>query len=167
MSRILIVDDHSPARSLIRACVTLDGHAVVEAGNGADALEALRKLPFDLVLLDLVMPEMDGYQVLEALRTIPGAASTPVITLSERDETIDAMRAAELGALDHLSKPFGYDELEKSVKRVVDATPEEIIELRLAKAAQVETYNQVISLVDDANEPVRRGFFRRARAGRR
>jgi len=167
MSRILIVDDHSPARSLIRACVSLDGHSVVEAGTGEAAIEALRKLPFDLVLLDLVMPGMDGYSILEALRTMPTVANTPVITLSDRDESIDAMRAAGLGALDHLSKPFGYDELEKAVKRVVDATPDEIIELRLAKAAQVETYNQVISLVDDAREPVRRGFFRRARAGRR
>ena len=167
MGRILIVDDHSPARSLIRACVTLDGHSVVEAATGELALEALAKLPFDLVLLDLVMPEMDGYQVLEALRTMPGAATTPVITLCDRDDTIDGMRAAELGALDHLAKPFGYDELEKSIKRVLDATPQQLVELRLTKAAQVETYHQVISLVDDAKEPAKRGLFRRARAGRR
>jgi len=167
MSRILVVDDHSPARSLIRACVMLDGHAVVEASTGEAALEALKKLPFDLVLLDLVMPGMDGYAVLEALGTMPASTRAPVITLSDRDDSIDAIRAAELGALDHLSKPFGYDELEKSVKRVLDATPEEIFELRLAKAAQVETYNQVISLVDDAKEPVKKGFFSRARAARR
>jgi DNA-binding response OmpR family regulator len=167
VSRILIVDDHSPSRSLIRAIVTLDGHSVVEASTAAEAVESLAKVPFDLMLLDLVMPEPDGYHVLEQLRAMPGRADTPVITLSDREDEIDAMRAVSLGALDHIAKPFGYDEMEKSIKRVLEATPEQIIELREAKAAQVATYNQVIELVDDAKEPARRGFFRRARAARR
>ena len=167
MSRILIVDDSSPARSLIRAIVTLDGHSASEAGSGEEALAALAGEAFDLMILDLVMPGCDGYQVLEQLRAMPAREEMPVIAISDKEDEIDAMRSTELGALDHLSKPFGYDEMEKSIKRVVDATPEQIIELRVAKAAQVETYHQVISLVDDAREPVKRGFFKRARAGRR
>jgi DNA-binding response OmpR family regulator len=168
MSRILIVDDSSPARSLIRAIVCLDGHEVSEAGSGEEALAAMAGDHFDLVILDLVMPgDCDGYKVLEQLRRMPDSADTPVIVISEQNEEIDAIRSSELGALDHLSKPFGYDEMEKSVKRVLNATPEQIIELRETRLAQVEAYKKVISLVDEAKEPPRRGFFRRARAARR
>lgn len=168
MSRILIVDDHSPARSLIRAIVTLDGHDVSEAGSGEEALAAIAGEKFDLVILDLVMPGCDGYQVLGQLRTMPDRSEMPVIVISDQSEEIDPIRSSELGALDHLSKPFGYDEMEKSIKRVLDATPEQIIELRESRLAQVEAYKKVITLVDEANEPVaRRGFFRRARASRR
>jgi len=168
VSRILIVDDSTPARSLIRAIVTLDGHSVSEASSGEEALAALVHEPFDLVILDLVMPgECDGYKVLERLRTMPEREDTPVIVVSEQDEEIDAIRSSELGALDHLSKPFGYDEMDKSIKRVVESTPEQIIVLRETRLAQVEAYKKVISLVDEANEPPRRGLFRRARAARR
>src|SRR5438094_5944857 len=113
------------------------------------------------------MPGCDGYQVLERMRAMPGHEGTPVIAVSNTDEEIDAIRSSELGALDHLSKPFGYDEMEKSIKRVVEATPAQIIELRETRLAQVEAYKKVISLVDEANEPVRRSLFRRARAARR
>ena len=167
MSRILIVDDSSPARSLIRAIVTLDGHSVSEASSGEEALAALAGETFDLMILDLVMPGVDGYQVLERLRSMPAREETPVIVISDQDEEIDPIRSSELGALDYLSKPFGYDEMEKSIKRVVEATPQQIIELRETRLAQVEAYKKVISLVDEANEPPRRGLFRRARAARR
>ncbi|HEV2685201.1 MAG TPA: response regulator [Actinomycetota bacterium] len=168
MSRILIVDDSSPARSLIRAIVTLDGHGVSEAGSGQEALAALAGEKFDLMILDLVMPgDCDGYRVLEQLRATPTREETPVIVISDQTEEIDAIRSSELGVLDHLSKPFGYNEMEKSIKRVLDATPEQIIELRETRLAQVEAYKKVINLVDEAKEPARRGFFRRARAARR
>jgi len=166
MSRILIVDDSSPARSLCRAIVTLDGHSVAEAGSGEDALAALAGEHFDLMILDLVMPGIDGYQVLEQLRTMPARQETPVIAISDQGDEIDVIRSSELGVLDHLSKPFGYDEMEKAVKRIVEATPEQIVEIRVNRLAQVEAYKKVIDLVDEAKEP-RRGFFRRARAGRR
>ena len=168
MSRILIVDDSSPARSLIRAIVTLDGHEVAEAGTGQEALAALAGEQFDLVILDLVMPsECDGYAVLEHIRKLSGREETRVIAISDREEEIDTIRSTELGALDHLSKPFGYDEMDRSIKRVLDSTPEQISELRESRMAQVEAYTKVINLVDEANEPPRRGLFRRARAARR
>jgi DNA-binding response OmpR family regulator len=167
MSRILIVDDHSPARSLIRAIVTLDGHQVAEAGSGEDAVALLKAEAFDLVILDLVMPGVDGYQVLEQLREIPARADTPVLTISDSTEEIDAIRSSELGALDHLLKPFGYDEMDKAIKSVLEATPDQIIELREMRLAQAQAYKKVIDLVDEANEPPKRGLFRRARAARR
>src|SRR5206468_1801039 len=104
----------------------LDGHEVSEASSGEEALAFMATTAYNLMILDLVMPGVDGYQVLEQLRLIPGRNQTPVIAMSGADEEIDLMRAAELGALDHLSKPFGYDQIEKSIKRVLNATPEEI-----------------------------------------
>jgi DNA-binding response OmpR family regulator len=163
MGRILIVDDHSPARSLIRAIVALDGHEVSEAANGEDALAAIAGHHFDLMILDLVMPGTDGYQVLERLRAMPGREGMPVIVVSNADESIDTIRSTELGALDHLMKPFGYDEMEKAIKRVLDATPEQIVEIRVNRLAQVENYKTVISLVGEA-KPACRGLFRRARS---
>ena len=168
MSRILIVDDSTPARSLIRAIVRLDGHSVSEAGSGEEALAALAGERFDLMILDLVMPsDCDGYKVLEQLRTMPAREETPVIVISDQEEEIDTVRSSELGALDYLSKPFGYDQMDKSIKRVLEATPEQIIELRETRLAQVEAYKKVIDLVDEAKESPRRSLFRRARAGRR
>jgi DNA-binding response OmpR family regulator len=166
MSHILIVDDHSPARSLIRAIVTLDGHTVSEAENGEDALTRIADTDYDLVILDLVMPGVDGYQVLERLRAMDGHQNAAVIAVSSEGEEVDLLRAAGLGALDHLSKPFGYDQMEKSIKRVLNATPEQVIEMRDARTAQAEAYHAVISLVDES-KPERRRLFRRAKSAHR
>lgn len=166
VSHILIVDDHSPQRSLIRAIVKLDGHQVSEAGSAEEALACIAMMRYDLVILDLVMPGVDGYQFLEQLRAMPAGDDTPVIAMSGADEEVDLLRAAGLGALDHLSKPFGYDQIEKSIKRVLNATPEQIIEMRDARTAQAEAYHAVISLVD-GSKPERRRLFRRAKPAHR
>jgi DNA-binding response OmpR family regulator len=164
MSHILIVDDHSPVRSLIRAILNLDGHLVSEAATGEEALACIAGTQYDLMILDLVMPGVDGFEVLERLRAMPGHEATPVIAVSSDDEPVDLIRAAELGALDYLSKPFGYDQIEKSIKRVLNATPEQIIEMRDARTAQAEAYH-VINLSDE--KPERRRLFRRARSALR
>jgi len=166
MSHVLIVDDHSPQRSLIRAIVKLDGHQVSEAGTAEEALARVAETSYDLVILDLVMPGVDGYQFLEQLRSMPGGDDTSVIAMSSADEEVDLSRASALGALDHLSKPFGYDQLEKALNRVLNATPEQIIEMRDARTAQAEAYNAVISLVDES-KPERRRLFRRAKPAHR
>ncbi|MGZ4121037.1 MAG: response regulator [Actinomycetota bacterium] len=165
MARILIVDDHSPARSLIRAIAQLDRHEVAEAADGEQALEMLTRDPFDLVILDLVMPKVDGYEVLEQLRAMPGREDTPVLVVSAADESVDLLRTAELGALDHLSKPFGYDEMARAMRRVLSATPEELAAMRGHRTMQLDAYHTMIDLAP--KEPVRRGLFRRARASRR
>jgi CheY-like chemotaxis protein len=167
MGRVLIVDEHPPSRSLIRAIIRLDGHAVVEAGTGEEALGVLAREPIDLVIVDLVMPEMDGYDMMEKMRLMPGRALTPVIAVSDAGDTVDLLRAAELGALDHLSKPFGYDDMSRSVKRVLEATPEELQNLRVQRKETAEAFHTVIDLVDEAKAPPKRRLFRRARASRR
>jgi CheY-like chemotaxis protein len=164
MARVLIVDDLAPSRSLIRAIVRLDGHAAVEAASGEEALAVLAREPIDLVILDLVMPGMDSYQMLEQMRQLPGRSQTPVIAVSDAQESVDLLRAAELGALDHLSKPFGYDNMSRAIKRMVEATPEELDNLRVQRKESAEDFHRVIDLVEEANTPPKRRLFRRARS---
>jgi two-component system KDP operon response regulator KdpE len=167
MGRVLIVDDLAPSRSLIRAIVRLDGHAAVEASDGDEALDVLAREPIDLVILDLGMPEMSGYEMLEKMRTLPNHEQTPVIVVSDAEESVNLLRAAELGALDHLSKPFGYDDMERSIKRVLEASPEELANLRLQRKETAEAFHTVIDLVDEAKGPHKRRLFRRARSSPR
>ena len=149
MARVLVVDDHVPARSLIRAILSLDRHDVVEASGGRSAIEIMIREPFDLIILDLLMPDVDGYTVLQAIRTLHSRAKTPVIVVSAADEPVDLIRTAELGAVEHISKPFGYDQLERAVKRVLEATPADLETIRELRGQAAQTYRKVIDLVDE------------------
>src|SRR5512140_2084251 len=82
------------------------GHTVAEAENGRHALEKLRTEPFDLVLLDILMPELDGYQVLEQMKRDPALRDVPVIVISAQDELESVVHGIELGAEDYLPKSF-------------------------------------------------------------
>lgn len=104
---ILIVDDDELNRYTLARRLTRDGHTKLGmAGNGVEALAALRQDKFDLVLLDIMMPELDGFGVLEAMQADPGLAGIPVIVISANDDSANFVRAIELGAVDYLSKPF-------------------------------------------------------------
>ena len=96
-NRILVVDDEKGLVKLIRLNLEQDGFEVVEANNGAEAMEKLRVTLPDLVLLDVMMPDMDGFQVLKMIREI---GSTPVIMLTAKGEESDIVRGLELGADD-------------------------------------------------------------------
>ena len=94
----------------------LEGHQVLEAHNGLEALEAIRtKLP-DIVLLDIMMPELDGYETLRMLREF---SSIPVIMLTAKGEENDRVYGLELGADDYITKPFGPRELSSRIKAVL------------------------------------------------
>jgi len=104
---ILIVDDDELNRYTLARRLTRDGHANLGmAGNGVEALAAMRQDKFDLVLLDIMMPELDGFGVLEAMKVDPALAGIPVIVISANDDSANFVRAIELGAVDYLSKPF-------------------------------------------------------------
>ncbi len=114
--RILVVDDEPRIIGIIRMNLELEGHQVVEAHNGLEALEAIRtKLP-DLVLLDVMMPELDGFETLRMLREF---SSTPVIMLTAKGEENDKVYGLELGADDYITKPFGPRELSSRIKAVL------------------------------------------------
>ncbi len=104
---ILIVDDDETNRYTLARRLTRDGHAnLAMAGNGAEALAALRSDHFDLVLLDIMMPVLDGFGVLEAMHADPQLKRIPVIVISAHDDMANVARAIELGAADYLAKPF-------------------------------------------------------------
>lgn len=103
---ILIADDDPGNRDLLRRGLECDGHAVVEAGNGLEALAYLRQQPCDLVLLDIMMPDLDGFQTLARLKQDPLLRDLPVIMISALDELGSVVRCIEMGAEDYLPKPF-------------------------------------------------------------
>jgi class 3 adenylate cyclase len=102
---LLVVDDNRVNRLLIGRALEQLGHAVTFAGNGRDAVDMLRQRPVDLVLLDIEMPEMDGYQVLETLVADSHLADIPVVMLSSVEEVGSIARCIEMGAEDYLFKP--------------------------------------------------------------
>src|SRR5262249_40993917 len=103
---LLVVDDNKVNRVLLTHGLEQEGHEVESAENGRQALEMLRAKPYDLVLLDIEMPEMDGFQVLEALLADETLRDIPVIMTSASDELDRVVKCIELGAEDFLTKPL-------------------------------------------------------------
>ena len=103
---ILVVDDYPLNRLKLARLLEQQGHTVTMAENGQQALALLRTQAFDVILLDIVMPEMDGYQVLAHLQADTGLRDIPVIVISAVDEIDSVVKCIELGALDYLPKPF-------------------------------------------------------------
>jgi DNA-binding response OmpR family regulator len=117
--RILVVDDEVAIRDLVATYLRKDGFEVVEADDGPGALEQARERLPDLVVLDLRLPGLDGFDVLRELRRI---GETPVIVLSARTEETDKLIGLELGADDYLTKPFSPRELVARVRAVLRRT---------------------------------------------
>lgn len=116
---ILVTDDEPRIISMIRMNLELEGHRVIEAHNGVEALESIRtKLP-DLVLLDVMMPELDGFETLKMLREF---STIPVIMLTAKGEENDKVYGLELGADDYITKPFSPRELSSRIKAVLRRT---------------------------------------------
>ena len=103
---ILVVDDNRVNRLTLARSLEQQGHTIALAENGRQALEMVRSEPFDVVLLDIIMPEMDGHQVLERMKADPALRDIPVIVISALDEVESAVRSIEMGAEDYLPKPF-------------------------------------------------------------
>ncbi|HNW95280.1 MAG TPA: response regulator transcription factor [Anaerolineaceae bacterium] len=115
-NRILVVDDEKGLVKLIRLNLEHDGFEVFEANNGAQAMDRLRAVLPDLVLLDVMMPDLDGFQVLRMIREV---VSTPVIMLTAKGEENDKVRGLELGADDYVTKPFSPRELTSRIRAVL------------------------------------------------
>ena len=113
---VLVVDDEQKLVDLVRAIMEKEGYNVVEAHNGYQAVEKVRETLPDAVLLDVMMPEMDGF---EALKEIRQASNVPVIMLTVQATENDKVRGLELGADDYVAKPFDHRELASRVKAVL------------------------------------------------
>lgn len=113
--RILVVDDEERITNFLKSKLRASGFEVMVAGNGVEALEQVNAQEPDLVVLDLIMPKMDGFEVLKELRAF---SSVPVIILSAKGADTDRIRGLELGADDYLAKPFNPDELVARIEAV-------------------------------------------------
>lgn len=105
-ARILVVDDMEDNRAVLARRLARQNHRVETAENGRRALERLQQEPFDLVLLDVMMPEVDGFEVLQQMRASPALHDIPVIMISALDDLSSVVRCIESGAVDYLPKPF-------------------------------------------------------------
>jgi two-component system OmpR family response regulator len=113
---ILVVDDDPQIREVVRFAVGREGFRVSEAGNGRDALAAFERDPADLIILDILMPEMDGTEVCREIRR---HSTVPIIFLSSKDDEIDRILGLELGGDDYVTKPFSPRELIARVRAVL------------------------------------------------
>jgi len=107
--RILIVDDEPPIRRFLRTSLVPQGYQVLEAGDGNEAMDVLKRNAVDVVVLDLGLPNMHGFEVIEQLRA--ANSPVPIIVLSSRTDEAGKVKALDLGADDYVTKPFGLDEL--------------------------------------------------------
>ena len=126
MYHILVVDDEARIRSIIRKYAEFEGHTVTEAGDGMEAVHMVRRESFDIIILDIMMPELDGFSACREIRKI---SQTPIIMLSARGEEYDKINGFESGVDDYVVKPFSPRELllrvEAVMKRVRYQTQEE------------------------------------------
>ncbi len=134
MYHILVVDDEARIRTLIRKYAEFEGHEVTEAGDGMEAVYLCRANTFDIIIMDIMMPELDGFSACREIRKI---TNTPIIMLSARGEEYDRINGFEVGVDDYVVKPFSPKELmlrvEAIMKRVSGAgratSPNEVVEL--------------------------------------
>ena len=108
MYKILVVDDEVRIRSIIKKYAEFEGHTVYEAGDGMEAVHLCRNNEFDIIIMDIMMPELDGFS---ACREIRKQSQTPIIMLSARGEEYDKINGFELGIDDYVVKPFSPKEL--------------------------------------------------------
>ena len=114
--RILVADDEKEIRDLLRLYLEKDGYQVAEASDGREALSLLEQGETDMALLDIMMPRMDGYNVLKKLRE---TSNIPVMILSAKDRDTDKILGLDLGADDYLAKPFQLRELVLRLRRII------------------------------------------------
>ena len=116
MYNILVVDDEARIRDIITKYATFEGHSVREAADGMEAVLLCRKENFDIIIMDIMMPELDGFS---ACREIRKSSQTPIIMLSARGEEYDKINGFELGVDDYVVKPFSPKELMLRVEAVM------------------------------------------------
>jgi adenylate cyclase len=103
---LLVVDDDGVSRAVLTNLLERQGHTVLTARSGPEAFEVARRQPVDLVILDIVMPGMDGYQVVEAFKVDPALREIPVVMISAVDDVAGIVKCVKLGAEDFIFKPF-------------------------------------------------------------
>jgi two-component system alkaline phosphatase synthesis response regulator PhoP len=138
--KVLVVDDEAPIRLLCRVNLEAEGMEVLEAADGEAGLALARSEQPDVVLLDVMMPAMDGWQVAERLFEDAETSEIPLVFLTARAELRDRARGLELGGVDYITKPFNPVELASVVERMLERVRRgERDELRREKIAELRT----------------------------
>lgn len=148
--RVLVVDDNEANRDLLARRVRRQGHTVTVAEDGIKALELMAQEPFDLVLLDIMMPKMNGYQVLEHLKNDPNLRHIPVIVISAVDDINSVVECIELGAEDYLPKPFNAVLLAARIRNCLEKKwlrDQEQFYLQQLQAEQERTERLLLSIL--------------------
>lgn len=120
---VLVVDDEPMARTLLRLMLVRAGFNVSEAENGYDALEKVKLNVPDIILLDVMMPGMDGFEVCKTLRDVEATATLPIIMLSAKTDLDSINKGLRLGATKYLTKPISPEALTNHVKETLGAMP--------------------------------------------
>ncbi|MFZ5643653.1 MAG: response regulator transcription factor [Bacillota bacterium] len=139
--RILVVDDEERIRSIIKMYFTREGFDIKEAVDGRNALDILGREKFDLIILDIMMPELDGWAVCREVRS---RSSVPIIMLTAREEEVDRVVGLEMGADDYVVKPFSPRELLARVKAVLRRTGRS--DIKDGKDKDVILFNESIEI---------------------
>jgi CheY-like chemotaxis protein len=116
MAKILVVEDDDMLMDLMRQTLELSDHLVAGAGNGVEALERVKVDPPDLILMDIGMPLMDGYEAMRRLRADPKTRVIPIIALTAHASVTDRKQALDAGADDYEAKPVDFDRLEAKIQ---------------------------------------------------
>ncbi|MBV8985466.1 MAG: response regulator, partial [Acidimicrobiia bacterium] len=118
--RVLVVDDEEHITELVSMGLTYNGFECERVGSGRDALKSVEQHRPDLIVLDVMLPDLDGFEVAKRLRQAEGAATrVPIIFLTARDTTADKVQGLRLGSDDYVTKPFSIEELIERVKAVL------------------------------------------------
>ena len=120
MAKILIAEDERDIRELVNFSLQFGGFTVVQAANGAEAVELARKELPDLILMDVRMPKMTGYEACRQMKALPELRDTPVVFLSAKGQEGEIQTGLEAGAEEYILKPFAPDELVKQVQAVLE-----------------------------------------------
>lgn len=119
---VLIADDDDAARIVLRHLLEEQGYEVIEAQNGQECIRSYLQFHPDLVLLDCVMPVMDGYTCCQHLRTLPNADDTPIVMLTSLSDSNSIQRAFTLGVTDYIPKPIQWDSFSQRITQLVKQT---------------------------------------------
>jgi two-component system alkaline phosphatase synthesis response regulator PhoP len=120
MTKILIAEDERDIRDLVSFSLKFGGFEVVQASNGQEAVERAQVEMPDLILMDVRMPKMTGYEACKALKALPAMRHIPVVFLSAKGQESEIQQGVEAGAEEYILKPFAPDELTKQIKAVLE-----------------------------------------------
>jgi two-component system, OmpR family, alkaline phosphatase synthesis response regulator PhoP len=147
VTRVLVIDDEAPIRLLCRVNLEADGMQVLEASDGPTGLEKARNEEPDVILLDVMMPGLDGWQVAEELLDDRRTSSIPIVFLTARAEVRDRARGLDLGGIDYVTKPFNPIELAPQVRELIQ---------RVDRGEREEVRREKINELRDLLEPPNR-----------